>query len=139
MTSAVAPSAANRRASSASSTVQTVTASPRPVQRRTRSGGASVRSGEKEPSEKLGAYDAQDRLLSYGASQFAYTKNGELRTKTDTTTSAVTSYSYDALGNLTHVDLPDGRAIDYLVDATGRALLAARDRREAQRSDLRVW
>ena len=32
----------------------------------------------------------------------------------------VTTYTYDALGNLIHVDLPDGRAIDYVVDSDQR-------------------
>ena len=32
----------------------------------------------------------------------------------------VTNFVYDGFGNLTHVDLPDGRTIDYLIDATNR-------------------
>jgi YD repeat-containing protein len=65
-------------------------------------------------------YDAQDRLLSYGKYAYTYTRNGERRTKTDTSTNQSTTYTYDAIGNLTHVDLPDGRAIDYVVDGAGR-------------------
>jgi YD repeat-containing protein len=45
-----------------------------------------------------GTYDAQDRLLSYGNANYAYTRNGELLTKIvgiDTT-----RYQYDAFGNL---------------------------------------
>src|SRR5689334_5834479 len=63
-----------------------------------------------------GTYDAQDRLLTYGNFTYTYTADGAMRTKTDTSTSPVqtTTYTYDALGNLTHVDLPDGRAIDYV-------------------------
>ena len=65
-------------------------------------------------------YDDQDRLLSYGNNTYSYTANGELRTKTDTTTNAVTTYSYDGLGALRRVNLPDGRVVEYVIDPTGR-------------------
>jgi RHS repeat-associated protein len=61
-----------------------------------------------------GTYDAQDRIVSYGATSYTHSANGER-------TSAVlggltTAYTYDALGNLLHVGLPNGTNIDYLVD-----------------------
>jgi RHS repeat-associated protein len=64
--------------------------------------------------------DDQDRLTSYGGASYQYTANGELRRKivgTDTT-----EYTYDALGNLTQVDLPDGTEIGYLIDAQNRRI-----------------
>jgi RHS repeat-associated protein len=67
-----------------------------------------------------GTYDAQDRLLSYGTDTYTYTANGDLASKTDTVTHQTTSYNYDALGNLTHVALAGGTAIDYVVDGEGR-------------------
>jgi RHS repeat-associated protein len=67
-----------------------------------------------------GAYDAQDRLLSYGDFTFTYGENGELRTKTDTVTSDVMTYVYDALGSLRSVTLPDTTVIDYVIDGQGR-------------------
>ena len=67
-------------------------------------------------------YDDQDRLLTYGDLAYAYTGNGELLTKTDSVSSDVTTYSYDALGNLMQVDLPDGTQIDYIVDAFDRRI-----------------
>jgi RHS repeat-associated protein len=63
-------------------------------------------------------YDAQDRLLTYGGATYAFTRNGELTSKT--VGSQVTSYSYDALGNLLHVALPSATAIDYVVDGENR-------------------
>ena len=63
-------------------------------------------------------YDAQDRLVRYGNAFFAYTANGELTTRTDP--AGTTNYAYDALGNLRSVVLPDGRTIDYLIDARNR-------------------
>jgi len=73
------------------------------------------------PSDtETGTYDAQDRLLTYGTKTYAYAANGELSTKTDTATSQTTQYTYDALGNLNRVLLPDGRQIDYLVDGRNR-------------------
>jgi RHS repeat-associated protein len=67
-----------------------------------------------------GAYDAQDRLVTYGNALYVYTKAGYLQFKitgTDTT-----SYRYDAYGNLTSVCMPDGILIEYVVDATNRRI-----------------
>jgi RHS repeat-associated protein len=69
-------------------------------------------------------YDAQDRLLSMTAgptaTTYEYTANGELWKKHEG--SATTIYTYDALGNLRHVELPDGTAIDYVVDGRNRRI-----------------
>ncbi|MBI3203000.1 MAG: RHS domain-containing protein, partial [Myxococcales bacterium] len=65
-----------------------------------------------------GVYDAQDRLLSYGATTYTYTANGELRTRTDA--GGTTTYAYDVRGNLVRVDLPGGDVIQYLVDGQDR-------------------
>ena len=64
--------------------------------------------------------DDQDRLVSYGGASYAYTAHGDLSRKvvgTDTT-----RYTYDALGNLTQVVLPDGTAIGYLLDPQNRRI-----------------
>jgi YD repeat-containing protein len=63
-------------------------------------------------------YDDQGRLLTYGDTTFTYTANGELRSKTEGGQS--TTYTYDVLGNLRIVELPDGTRLDYLVDGRGR-------------------
>jgi RHS repeat-associated protein len=63
-------------------------------------------------------YDAQDRLLTYGDSTYSYTANGELLAKTDA--AATTRYQYDVLGNVRSVSLPDGRTIEYVIDAQNR-------------------
>lgn len=65
-----------------------------------------------------GTYDDQDRLISWGPATYDYTANGDLLSKT--VGSSVTTYEYDALGNLVHVGLPDGTDIDYLIDGRGR-------------------
>jgi RHS repeat-associated protein len=71
------------------------------------------------PAETFtGTYDAQDRLLTYGNASYTYTRNGELSMKiagTDTT-----RYTYDALGNLVSVRLPDGTLIRYVIDGQNR-------------------
>ena len=67
-------------------------------------------------------YDAQDRLLTYGNESFTYTADGQFRTRTDSTTGKVTTYTYDAQGNLTSVLLPDGTRIGYLIDGKGRCI-----------------
>ncbi|HEU6453721.1 MAG TPA: RHS repeat-associated core domain-containing protein [Gemmatimonadaceae bacterium] len=65
-----------------------------------------------------GAYDAQDRLTSYGNATYGYTRAGTLRWKA--VGSDTTYYTYDALGNLTAVTLPDGTAITYVIDGQNR-------------------
>jgi len=67
-----------------------------------------------------GTYDAQDRLLAYGNYIYTYTANGELESKTNTATSETTTYTYDVLGNLKTVLLPDGTQIDYIIDGRNR-------------------
>jgi RHS repeat-associated protein len=67
-----------------------------------------------------GTYDNQDRLLSYGTLTYTYKPDGSLATRTDSATNQTTTYSYDALGNLTGVVLADGTRIDYVVDGQGR-------------------
>ena len=71
------------------------------------------------PAETFtGTYDAQDRLLTYGNASYTYTRNGELSMKiagTDTT-----RYTYDALGNLVSVRLPNGTLIEYVIDGQNR-------------------
>ena len=69
-------------------------------------------------------YDAQDRLnsstLGPSTVDYSYTANGELQSKTDA--SGTTSYTYDVLGNLTHVALPSGDVIDYVIDGQNRRI-----------------
>ncbi|VAW87327.1 hypothetical protein MNBD_GAMMA17-1579 [hydrothermal vent metagenome] len=67
-----------------------------------------------------GTYDAQDRLLTYGANGYTYTANGELQSKTNT--GLTTNYTYDVLGNLTNATLPGGMTIDYLIDGQNRRI-----------------
>ncbi len=65
-------------------------------------------------------YDAQDRLLDYNNATYDYTANGELKTKS--VGNATTSYHYDVLGNLRQVILPNGTAIDYVIDGQNRRI-----------------
>jgi RHS repeat-associated protein len=67
-----------------------------------------------------GTYDDQDRLMSYGPWTFTYTANGELETKTNTSTGDTWLFQYDVLGSLLTVGLPNGDLVEYLVDGMGR-------------------
>ncbi len=67
---------------------------------------------------QVGTYDDQDRLLSYGANTYTYNANGDLAARTNSL--GTTTYTYDVFGSLKKVVLPDGRVIDYLVDAQNR-------------------
>lgn len=64
------------------------------------------------------SYDEQDRLREYGDAVFAYTANGELKSRTEN--GQVATYVYDALGHLRSVTLPDGISISYVLDGRGR-------------------
>lgn len=66
----------------------------------------------------VATYDDQDRLLTYGLNNYAYTAGGELRTKTNP--QGTTQYTYDVMGNLKEVKLPDGTDIQYVVDGQNR-------------------
>ncbi|WP_163995126.1 RHS repeat-associated core domain-containing protein [Pyxidicoccus caerfyrddinensis] len=63
-------------------------------------------------------YDAQDRLLTRGATNYTWGPRGDLQTKTVGT--AATQYTYDTAGNLTAVSLPDGTQVTYVIDAANR-------------------
>lgn len=63
-------------------------------------------------------YDGQDRLLRYKNSAYSYTSNGELKQKVSGTDT--TRYTYDALGNLVTVILPNHDRIDYVIDGQNR-------------------
>ncbi len=67
-----------------------------------------------------GSYDEQDRLTQYGDNSYTYTANGELLTKTSN--GETTHYTYDVLGNLWAVQLPDGKQIDYVIDSRNRRI-----------------
>lgn len=93
--------------------------------------GARVRaltpSGELELGTEIGCgtglsapVDAQDRLCRYGNHEYVYDDNGRLFSKTNLSTSDVTEYTYDGLGRLRKVILPDATEIDYAYDPQGR-------------------
>jgi RHS repeat-associated protein len=64
-------------------------------------------------------YDVQDRLLSLGATTYAYSNHGDVASKTDA--SGTTTYDFDELGNLHRAERPAPAApIDYVIDAANR-------------------
>jgi len=67
-----------------------------------------------------GSYDAQDRLVTYGAVSYSYTANGDLQTATSG--GQTTTYTYDVFGNLTAVSLPTGTQIEYVIDGQNRRI-----------------
>jgi RHS repeat-associated protein len=67
-----------------------------------------------------GTYDAQDRLTTYGAVTYSYSANGDLQTAASG--SETTIYSYDVIGNLTAVALPNGTNIEYVIDGQNRRI-----------------
>jgi len=63
-------------------------------------------------------YDVRDRLLQYGSTTFGYAASGERLSKTNG--SQTTTYTYDALGNMLQVVLPDTTQVEYVLDGLGR-------------------
>jgi len=68
----------------------------------------------------VATYDAQDRLTQYGATTYAYTDNGEL--KTQSVAGQTVRYDYDVSGNLRAAALADGSNVDYLIDGRNRRI-----------------
>jgi RHS repeat-associated protein len=66
------------------------------------------------------SYDDQDRLIACGGVDYAFTDDGALSSRVDTTSGATTSYEHGPLGELTRVVLPDGTEVRYLLDGLGR-------------------
>jgi YD repeat-containing protein len=65
-------------------------------------------------------YNDQDMMLSYGDNSYTYTANGDLMIKTDTV--GTTTYTHDALGNLTQVNIPNNDVISYTYDGRNRLI-----------------
>jgi RHS repeat-associated protein len=65
-------------------------------------------------------YDNQDRLTSYANCTYTYKPDGSLQIKT--CGSSVTTYDYDAFGNLRNVLLPNGTHIEYIIDGQNRRI-----------------
>jgi RHS repeat-associated protein len=64
--------------------------------------------------------DDQDRLVACGEVAYGFDDDGRMTSKVDAASDATTLYTYDALGNLLRVDLPDGRVIEYVIDGLNR-------------------
>ena len=73
-----------------------------------------------DPADAAATYDEQDRMLTYGDAAYTYSDAGTLQTKNVSTD--ITSYDYDAVGNLRGVTLPDGTLITYLIDGLNRRM-----------------
>lgn len=67
-------------------------------------------------------YDDQDRMLTYNTLFFTYNANGELTSKTNSTTSQTTTYTYDVFGNLRQVNVPPSTVITYDIDGLNRRI-----------------
>jgi RHS repeat-associated protein len=65
-----------------------------------------------------GPYDNQDRMAQYGNGIYTYTVNGELQSAS--LNGQTTRFTYDELGNLLNVTLPNGTLIEYVIDGLNR-------------------
>jgi RHS repeat-associated protein len=69
-------------------------------------------------TEELATYGVGDQLLTYAGRAYHYTASGVLHDVVDA--NGTTTYTYDALGNLRTVVLPDNTRIDYVIDGRNR-------------------
>jgi YD repeat-containing protein len=99
--------------------VYTTTERVQGVEKRIREGSGNRTNGfnPRQGTLLTATYDNQDRLLAYGTTlggeaTYTYTANCEVETKTDA--SGITIYTYDALGNLRTVALPNADRTDTL-------------------------
>jgi RHS repeat-associated protein len=65
-------------------------------------------------------YDAANRLLSDAKNDYAHDNEGNQTSRTERTTRKVTTYSWNALHQLTSTHLPDDSVVTYRYDALGR-------------------
>ncbi|MEO8799780.1 MAG: hypothetical protein ABI551_17935, partial [Polyangiaceae bacterium] len=65
-----------------------------------------------------GAYDAQDRMTSYGSATYDWNANGELAAKHEG--GNTTTYATDSVGRLQNVTLPGGITVSYVYDGSNR-------------------
>jgi RHS repeat-associated protein len=66
------------------------------------------------------AYDAEDRVVSWGDSTYTFNANGDLTKKTQN--GSAISLTYDTLGNLVSLVDANGIETDYIVDAQNRRM-----------------
>lgn len=69
---------------------------------------------------EAGSYDGSDRITHYGTKSYTYDAYGSLASAVDDASGASTLYSYDALGALRGVVLPDATTVDYELDPVRR-------------------
>ncbi len=67
-------------------------------------------------------HDDLNRLLEDDQFTYTYDDNGNLETKTDKGTSAVTTYHWDAQDQLIQIDRPDSTTVTYKYDGLGRRI-----------------
>jgi RHS repeat-associated protein/uncharacterized repeat protein (TIGR01451 family) len=65
-------------------------------------------------------YDAANRLLSDAKFDYSYDAEGNQTAKTERASGKVTTYTWNALHQLTSAHLPDGSTVTYRYDALGR-------------------
>jgi RHS repeat-associated protein/uncharacterized repeat protein (TIGR01451 family) len=67
-------------------------------------------------------YDAANRLLFDAKYDYAYDGEGNLTSKTDRASGAITRYVWNTLHEMTSTTLPDGTVVSYRYDALGRRI-----------------
>ena len=74
------------------------------------------------PGASVIAYDLQDKLQQYGNKSYSFDLNGDLVSISDSSTSEVSTFTYDVFGNLKSVHLPS-KTVNYLVDTSNRRVV----------------
>ncbi len=72
-----------------------------------------------------GAYDDEDRILTYGTNTYTHDDFGQITQKVDSATSTTTNFAHNSIGALTSVSISDGTTTDsitYINDGLGRRI-----------------
>lgn len=68
----------------------------------------------------MATYDAQDRILTFGARTYTHIAHGDVQSWTES--GATTTLTYDVQGNLRAVTLPSSTVVEYVVDGRNRRI-----------------
>lgn len=69
-----------------------------------------------------GAYDAQDRIISYGANSYVFSSHGDLVSKTNSSSGITSRYNYDLFGQLKRAEVSPTLLVEYLTDGEGHRI-----------------
>ncbi len=72
-------------------------------------------------------------ILTWNTLSFSYNDNGEMISRTNSSTSITTNYTYDVFGHMLSASISGGMDVDYVVDLLGRRVMRSSSNTETGR------